>query len=113
MATNFRITTSYMFEIFNPDSNNGQGGFHQIWIVGQDGTLQIATSELPDLEGVEMKLPDSIIPYVPDGVDSNYRLDSDGNFQLYNVDNGLWYNVYIQGELETPPQFYIYQEGTE
>ena len=51
--------------------------------------------------------------YVPNGVNSNYRLDSDGNFQLYNVDNGLWYNVWIKGDLGTPPQFYIYQEGTE
>ena len=113
MATNFRITTTYIFEVYNPDSNNGQGGFHQVWISGQEGSLQISTAQNPDLGGVEMELPDNIIPSPPNGANSNYRLDNDGNFQLYNVDNGLWYNVWIKGELDAPPQFYIYQEGAE
>ena len=113
METNFRITTGYIFELYNPNSNSGNGGFHEVWISGAEGSLQISVAEQPDNTGVEMDLPDNIIPSPPTGVNSNYRLDNAGNFQLYNTSNGLWYNVWIKGELDNPPQFYIYQEGTE
>lgn len=104
---NIRITTDYVFEVLNVDN----GGFYPIWIKGDEGTLQIAWFDTPDTTGVAMELPNGQIPAGTGN--SNYRIDSNGNFQLYNVDNEKWYNVWVKGELGKPPQFLIYEEGEE
>lgn len=104
---NIRITTDYTFEVLNVDN----GGFYPIWIKGDEGALQIAWADTPDTTGVAMELPDGQIPAGTDN--SNYRIDSSGSFQLYNVDNGKWYNVWVRGELGQPPQFCIHEEGEE
>lgn len=106
-GANIRITTGYIFEIYNVTT----GLFHQIWVEGDEGALQIVWSETADTTSTALELENGQIPNGNEN--SNYRIDIHGNFQLLNITNNKWYNVWIRGELGNPPQFYIYQEGED
>ena len=90
MESNFRITTDYIFELY--DTNTGE--FYQCWIGGEDGAAAIKIASVPDTEGVAIEIT---AKYIPDGNEnSNYRIIS-SVLQIYNVDTQKYHTIFITG----------------
>lgn len=104
--SNFRVTTAYIFELLNVTDNN----FYQIWAQGQDGKVKIRVATSPDLDGVALEFEIDSFPV--GGPNSNYRINTDNVFQLYNVTTNLYYTIFIGGTKENP-SLDIAQEGEE
>lgn len=104
--SNFRITTDYIFELLNVTDSS----FYKIWASGGDGYARITIANVPDTTSVRLNFR---IDNFPDGNDnSNYRIKSSGEFQLYNVDTGLWHSVWVGGT-KANPTLELLQEGEE
>lgn len=90
MESNFRITTDYIFELY--DTNTGK--FYKCWIEGEDGAAAIKIASVPDTEGVAIEITAKCIP---DGNEnSNYRITS-SVLQIYNVDTQKYHTIFITG----------------
>lgn len=96
METNFRITTSYIFELYNDTTQN----YHMVWLMGQDGKVTFAASRTADTQGVAL---DFEIDRFPQGTnDSNYRLNQDNRFQLYNTTTAKWHSIWVSSATGKP-----------
>ena len=109
---NFRITTSYVFEIFNTDT----GLFHQVWIEGEEGKAKIALAKEGDTsqEVLDWDFAKDQIPNVPIEFSefSNDRVNDDNELQLLNVTTEKFHTLYIGGDADKPT-LSISQEGEE
>ena len=89
--SNFRITTDYIFELYDVDTDS----YYSCWVEGQDGYAVIKISEVADTSGVAIEITSNNIP---DGTDSsNYRTKS-GMLQIYNVDTKKYHTIFITGD---------------
>lgn len=88
---NFRITTDYIFELYDVDTNS----YYSCWVEGQDGSAAIKISQVADTSGVAIEITSSNIP---DGNESsNYRIKS-GILQIYNIDTKKYHTIFIIGD---------------
>lgn len=90
MDNNFRITTDYIFELFDEISEQ----FYEIWVSGQDGFAQLRFAENPDTTGVALDIDPRNFPLGNDN--SNYRVKY-GMLQILNVDTNKFHTIFING----------------
>lgn len=103
--SNFRITTSYIFELLNVTDQN----FYMLWCVGAGNSVSVKVSTQPDVISEALQFD---IDNFPNGnIDSNYRFNKFGIFQLYNVDTELWHSIYIVKSGNEAPSLKAYTQG--
>lgn len=88
--SNFRITTDYIFELYDVKTNK----FYKVWVAGEDGHAQLRKDVNPDEDGVALDIDPRVFP--SGNIGSNYRVKNN-ILQIYNVDTHKYHSIFISG----------------